>query len=99
MSDTTKNLVKCLSTLAENNFTIVSVDWETGQIIVFPENFSVISPKEKELDIKFNLTAAERALAAKGNKIEAIKALRERTNMGLAEAKTAVEAFLAAPKI
>ena len=38
------------------------------------------------------------ALAQAGQKIEAIKLYREKYNVGLAEAKTAVEAMVAQPK-
>jgi hypothetical protein len=42
----------------------------------------------------FDLSAEERSLAAAGRKIEAIKQYRSRTNLGLKEAKDAVDAYL-----
>jgi hypothetical protein len=45
-------------------------------------------------DDHWGLSSEERALAAAGQKIPAIKAYRNRTGAGLKEAKDAVDAFL-----
>lgn len=45
------------------------------------------------------LNSQERALALCGNKIGAIRALRDRTHIGLIEAKTIIEQFLSVRSI
>lgn len=43
---------------------------------------------------KFDLDSTEMALAIKGDKLEAIKHIRNRLNLGLIEGKALVEQFL-----
>ena len=50
-------------------------------------------PKHKQKGLTDGLTSEEATMAYDGNKIPAIKEVRERTNCGLREAKELVEAY------
>lgn len=97
--ENTKNLAKCLSILAENGFVVLSADFETGQISVVAHGFDAVPVATKKApavdpnapDAIYKVNENEKRMIRDGRFIEAIKALRGRTNLGLAEAKELCE--------
>lgn len=79
-----REMVTKLGVLVENDFTILAVDFSTG-------NINVRIPAAKNGNGGNGLTEQEIGLCRQGRKIDAIKAVRERTGMGLADAKEFVE--------
>jgi len=94
-NEKTKALVKYLTLLAENDFVVLSADFETGQVAAVVPGFDA-DPKKadpKATDKVFGMTNAEMERVRTGNIIEAIKLIRERTNLGLADAKAVAERY------
>jgi len=59
------------------------------------ESLKLLTTPEAPAFVPTPLLPAEKVVAAKGYKIDAIKLLRERCNIGLKEAKDSVEAYTA----
>jgi len=96
-TDKTKTIVKYLGILATNGFIVSTVDFSTGEILVsIPELEEALKKVDPNAEHPvYKLVRSEMDIAIRGDKIEAIKALRTRTSAGLADAKTIVEAFCA----
>lgn len=96
-ADKTKIVVKYLGILAEKGFVVNTTDFATGQILVsIPEldaELTKVDPNGEHPTYK--LVPSEMELGKRGGKVDAIKALRDRTGVDLATAKTIVEAFVA----
>lgn len=94
-NEKTKALVKYLTLLAENDFVVLSADFETGQVAAVVPGFDVEAKKAdpKAVDKSFGMTQAEMERVRSGNVIDAIKMVRERTGLGLADAKAVCERF------
>ena len=94
-NEKTKALVKNLSLLSDNNFIILAADFETGQVTAIVPGFEDIAKKTdpKALDKTYGMTVAEMDKVRSGNIIDAIKMIRERAGLTLADAKAICERF------
>jgi hypothetical protein len=92
-------LLDHLRTLLDAGWRIVSVDWETGEVVCLPRSqesagieveFESSNGRERR-DLVNRVVGALRDPANKGSKIPAIKLYKEHYGCSLADAKRAVE--------